>query len=451
MPRIFVRYATAVLLAASALTMIFQQSDRPASASPTPGWSAPIVADIARGDITSVSCPAVGTCAAADYYGNAFNLAGGKWTETPADFFDVNADGPTLMSCASSTDCILANPDSTETYDGTAWQAASLFNAPTQVACAPSGFCMELGNAPYPDQYIGIYYTYGGSPQSSGQSPDADATGLSCVSENWCLLTSGTVSQLFDGTGWAISKAMTMSDDGVSCGSTQMCAAINHGGTVSVYNGTSWSTPLQVDNHLGLSAVSCPTVKFCVAVDRDGRYLTYNGVAWATPRKIDAVSGFNSRSVSCASATYCVAVDAAGRSFTWNGFGWTGPLSFDPRAGGDSGYEASCSSPTFCVAVDEWGYGTTFDGTEWSLPEHVGPHLAAVSCTVGDFCAALGADGTASTFDGSTWSSPTDVFGLYTGNLDVSCASSSFCLGVDGLSQDAAFFNGTAWSLDRFG
>jgi len=37
----------------------------------------------------------------------------------------------------------------------------------------------------------------------------------------------------------------------------------------------------------GLNSVSCPTASFCITVDRMGDFLTYNGSSWSSPDEID--------------------------------------------------------------------------------------------------------------------------------------------------------------------
>ena len=51
---------------------------------------------------------------------------------------------------------------------------------------------------------------------------------------------------------------------------------------------TGWSQGRLIDPLRGQpTSVSCPTATFCVAVDQSGYALTYNGTSWSSPEEID--------------------------------------------------------------------------------------------------------------------------------------------------------------------
>ena len=51
---------------------------------------------------------------------------------------------------------------------------------------------------------------------------------------------------------------------------------------------TAWSRATQVDPaEVGHTSVSCPTAAFCAAVDNDGYVITYDGTTWSSPINID--------------------------------------------------------------------------------------------------------------------------------------------------------------------
>ncbi len=64
------------------------------------------------------------------------------------------------------------------------------------------------------------------------------------------------------------------------------------------YNGTSWSTPTDVDSTRTIKAVACPSSSLCVAVDTSGYAPTYNGTSWSTPSDIDGSNALEA--LSCA-------------------------------------------------------------------------------------------------------------------------------------------------------
>jgi hypothetical protein len=47
---------------------------------------------------------------------------------------------------------------------------------------------------------------------------------------------------------------------------------VDSGGSASIFNGSTWSSPTTIDDG-GLSSVSCPTASFCVAVDGDLHFI----------------------------------------------------------------------------------------------------------------------------------------------------------------------------------
>jgi len=83
-----------------------------------------------------------------------------------------------------------------------------------------------------------------------------------------------------------------------------------------------WSTPVDIDGSNDLSSVSCASSSFCVAVDDGGYALIYNGSSWSTPQEID---NNPLESVSCTSSSFCVAVDGPGYAITYNGSTSTTP------------------------------------------------------------------------------------------------------------------------------
>ena len=114
----------------------------------------------------------------------------------------------------------------------------------------------------------------------------------------------------------------------VSCPSASFCAAVDQAGDVAMYNGSTWSTPANIDANK-LNSVSCPSTSFCVAVSNSGDAIKYNGSTWGTPASIDGFNLINS--VSCVSSSFCVAVDFHGNALTYNGTSWSSAASIDGR------------------------------------------------------------------------------------------------------------------------
>ena len=122
-----------------------------------------------------------------------------------------------------------------------------------------------------------------------------------------------------------------------------------------------------------------------MAVDGTGSLFTYNGSSWSTPSDVDGQTPIVS--LSCApGSSFCVAIDGRGDALTFNGTSWSAAAQVG-NAGLDS---VSCASLSFCVAVDDHGDEVGFDGKSWSTPVAIAKSgLVAVSCAASSYCLAI--------------------------------------------------------------
>jgi hypothetical protein len=129
-------------------------------------------------------------------------------------------------------------------------------------------------------------------------------------------------------------------------------------GGPSVFNGSTWTQPGNIDNQGQLNSVSCASTTFCVMVDSNGAVLTWNGTSFSGPVSIATeppLTGSNASgltAVSCPTATFCRAVDSIGRVFAWNGTTWSAGTEID---NGHALTSISCPTVSSCVAVDRSG------------------------------------------------------------------------------------------------
>ena len=92
----------------------------------------------------------------------------------------------------------------------------------------------------------------------------------------------------FDGTSWATPILV----DGrsrrvfrVSCPSSSFCVAIGYQGDAVTFDGAGWSAATNISPDSGLAAVSCASSTFCVAVGNyAGTVTMFDGVSWTDPR-----------------------------------------------------------------------------------------------------------------------------------------------------------------------
>ena len=269
------------------------------------------------------------------------------------------------------------------------------------------------------------------------------------------LLTAGTstAAALAGSEGaWSSPQSIDVSTNqhmpySISCPSASFCAVVDNSGYAITYNGSSWSSPEDIDGTNMLLSVSCPSASFCVAVDNKGNVLTYSGSSWSSPEPVDP-HGFGGTIqagpfVSCSSASFCVAIDEDGNAYTYDGSSWSGPNNFDRS----DGYltSVSCSSASFCAATEFYGFIFTYDGSSWSLPQYVGFGQRGVSCASSNFCVAWGIDNNILTYDGSSWSLPQSIDSAGDNPISISCPTTSFCAAVDDQGNVLTDSSGT-WS-----
>ncbi len=287
--------------------------------------------------------------------------------------------------------------------------------------------------------------TWGG-PVRIDQSADGFGnvlTSVSCPSAGFCVAVDNAGNAVtYNGSSWSSPSNIdgSSSINSVSCPSATFCVAVDNAGNALTYNGSSWSSPSNIDGSSTINSVSCPSAGFCVAVDNAGSALTYNGSSWSSPSNIDGNSASHLTSVSCATASFCAAVGNYYNEPTYyysalvyNGSSWSSPSNFVSPNGNDSSIDSvSCPSAGFCLAVDDGTHSLIYDGSSWSSPpsDNDQVYLLSVSCPSATFCAAVSEAGHAYNYNGSSWSSAVDIDG-YTSLDSVSCPSAYFCVAVD--------------------
>lgn len=400
---------------------------------------------LSKGYLPSISCPSTSFCMA-DAGGSYRTFDGTGWS---AQGYELNGLLYPL-SCTSASWCIgLDNHNGIASYDGTSWTgftgSISIPGLTIEAAtCSSRTFCVATGRGTSNVAlYDGRSWTAAGS--LDGGHP---LQSVSCVSDTDCSALDDIGSVVtFDGRGWSAPVAVSPNLQGsgrIRCSAAGSCAVLDQSAraTAAIFDGTSWGAPQRVDFPPGpLAGVSCSSSTFCMAVDAGGYALRYDGSSWATP--VQLTDGVGLTAVSCTSTSRCVAVDSGGEAVSYDGSSWSTPVVADPDHGL---YALSCAGPTFCAALDSSGQAVTFAGSSWSTPTAAasGDYLR-LSCASADFCVAAG--NTAAVFDGSKWTrnktAPNFVSGL-------SCPTSGLCLATRYLSATAydevARWDGGGWS-----
>jgi predicted deacylase len=293
-----------------------------------------------------------------------------------------------------------------------------------------------------------------GTPQLL-DNPQGNPTSVSCVSSSFCAAVDvrGSVT-LYDGTSWSPPTQITGGIDlyGVSCVSASFCLAATFD-SVTTFDGTTWSalssTPLDK-----IDSIDCASTTRCVVVG-NGEAAVYNGSTWAGPVLIAPADTFGASQVSCPSTTMCASVTATYNSSTGADLGyasvltgntWSTPQIADSVS---SLLAVSCASASACVATDEDGYVLRYTGT-WSTRSAVavGSPLVAVACLpASTTCITATAAGTTyrSTNSGASWTSIGATF-TTPDFAALTCApTATFCVAVN-QSGYATMLSGTTWS-----
>jgi RHS repeat-associated protein len=363
-----------------------------------------------------------------DTYSQTFDNAG-----------EVTAQTPTGSSGATSAFTYDTLGD--QKVDSSTLTTTYGFNATGQMTSetSPIGVTTYLYNG---DGLEASTATPGKKAWSVGVGVDAARgfANLTCVSASFCVaVDSGGYLLTFNGTTWStpihVDGTNSLSD--VSCTSTTFCVAVDDVGDFTRYNGTSWSTPVDVDAGRWINGVTCTSTTFCMAWDSN-YVLTYNGTSWSTPTEIDSTRAL--QDISCANSTFCMAVDGSGYALKYTG-SWSSASDIDSTR---SIYSVVCTSTNFCMSVDGSGYAVKYSGS-WATPSHIdGSNALYVACTSSTFCAAVDSSGNALNFNGTSWSTATEIDEYNTFDV-VTCATPSFCVAADEAGNDFTF-SGTTWS-----
>ena len=163
-------------------------------------------------NLSSVSCPSTGFCAAVDDTGEAFTWNGTTWST--GEDIDSTAgsnmnDQLASVSCASSSFCVAGDDlGDVYTFNGSTWSAADQLNPSDSstsvsfsVSCPTTTFCMAVdGNA--------NYYVYNGSSWSQPQVINSSSLNpttigeVSCANATFCEAVYNDQSVTYNGSGW---------------------------------------------------------------------------------------------------------------------------------------------------------------------------------------------------------------------------------------------------------
>jgi hypothetical protein len=336
-------------------------------------------------DASFVSCAAATFCAEV-HDADAATFNGATWSAPTVA--DPDSTVPFIaVSCGSATSCIGVDADAALHWNGVSWSGKTVLSASfddgmgdywsnslSDVSCVSATFCMAVLSGP-----VGVEDASSGWAVWNGTTWGSDHANslhtifrsVSCVSSTFCVAVGSVAFQdpiqnagqawVYNGSTWTSSATglATTSLRSVSCVSTTFCVATGfdnidtEAGTGTVFNGSTWSPLVQVDDSTGgaPSAVSCESTTLCVAVDLAGRAMNFNGSTWSAPAAVAGTTQLTTDS--CTLAATCIGLDVAGTAVQYTGTGWRPPVSIDTIA---APTDLSCPTSNLCVAVDHLGY-----------------------------------------------------------------------------------------------
>ena len=314
------------------------------SVDPTGGvraWTrAPLDANPGGFALTGIACPSKGFCFAVDSGGNAFTTSApaGSWRHQTVEG-GYNSLGavvcPTARVCVAHDDAGNVFSSRSPFTPRTRWRAGHIAGAGAvlSMSCPSSSLCVGYDNEHH---ILSSTDPTGGAAQWHPATVDPAHTidSLACPTPTLCVAVDDAGNTITSTTpagpsgAWSITylddttpsydcakygDSCGSSLDHVTCGSAQLCAAVDQAGDIIATTNprggpTDWHTVAGLSDVPELAALQCPSAGFCFGVDGEG-----NGLATST--------------------------DPA-RSGTWT--------RSDPSANG-SVVSGSCPSPSLCV------------------------------------------------------------------------------------------------------
>jgi hypothetical protein len=436
--------------------------------------SVPRPAGATSASLASIWCTSASYCLAVggDTVGGksqpvAVSFNGRKWSLIAAPPIPVAG-----VSCTAASKCIAISFSNSVLWNGSTWTELSTPHVGQldSISCPAAGSCLAINGA----ATIG----WNGASWSTLAAPAAPGgiTALWCGSPSRCVAVGaggpiGSVAEQWNGKVWTGQR--TGQQDSlvsVSCTTVNDCVALGnyvstHGVTSTMsmqWNGRSWS----VTNDLPepVSDVSCTSFTFCLAVGNaalsQGEELRWNGFTWAPAGSVGTLLG----NVSCTSKDFCMTIGWRGSTYSWNGATWVNQSATSQVNGDDITLSSvACASPGLCTTAGDYflsdcvscnqcsGCGDTFsvteqwNGTSWA-PNTSSAALSGgdISCATTTFCLDVDGNKVWTWTGGGNWKPMKGT--LPKGLTSVSCASDTVCLAVGGSLVER--WNGTTWKQE---
>jgi hypothetical protein len=232
---------------------------------------------------------------------------------------------------------------------------------------------------------------------------------------------------------------------GVSCPSTEFCAAMSRQGyvyasTTPAGGAPAWGAVALQGEHkprVHVYGISCPSTSLCVGVASGGRIVTSTKPLEATAWTVTELgSPLELTGVSCPTESLCVAVGSDGSIISSSDPGGGAPTWVAaPQSGGFGVLQGvSCSSPSLCVTGNAADlFVSTSPAASWqAIPDVTPLQTTAFSCPTDDACAAVNNNAdiitsTDPTAGPAAWTFTSAIPIGPNGMFGISCPTTEFC------------------------
>ena len=300
------------------------------------------------------------------------------------------------------------------------------------LSCPSAQFCVSV-EAAWPDPSL-LTFAPNGRARRTDLPKKQGIPAVSCVSDQRCfaLLSNGTVSR-WNGRTWSgfrpVAPARAFLRDLSCVPGVRFCLAVGGTGATWVYGPAGWSRAAKLHHETYEASLSCVSAQFCLLVT-NGRAFRFDGTSWqGASRGLSAELRYGNSAATCVSPTFCLLVGEY-ETFRWDGSRWHG------RYGGPNAYEPglACASTHLCVLATDEGTMEWVDGVWQDVdPGGRSVEFPGASCPDETECLTTIRAGVAIR-DASGWS--THYVERAGGDLtDVSCATAGWCMAVDGFGN----------------
>ena len=341
------------------------------------------------------------------------------------------------------------------------------YTAPTNLydtACLSAVTCLTVGNG-------GTIVTTGpsGAHTTTGVDGGANLDGITCPSQELCLVSVGNASQVLVSTDpgaatahWSVTALTTgqRSLDGVTCASASLCVAWAEANRIWVTSAptrgaATWrAVALSSDRRETVESVACaPRSTFCEAslgalegTDQSRFATTTDPTGGANAWQVTAASpAYAVNSLACPTSSLCVGLgvrdietstDPSAGARSWHSGNVLSPDGFDTLEG------LTCPSATQCVATTQDGAVVTSPDPAGGAPSYTasqpidedGFDALEIACPTATTCVSADSVPGVATITLGTTPNETVASNLAgsTAIQDIACPTSALCLTVDG-------------------